>query len=511
MKLLDSLRTNLVIVLGVIFLTFKSSIAIKGYELTWDDSDYLKSVGCFSNAINEISLTRFAQCETTMWKAPVFQHIGVLSGLIILMGRYLGFLNFESLIPVSLSVLMFIQLTLLTLILHRFKRQYLQVFVLLIFYLVFGRTFFAFMTDTVAALAIALFLLYFIKYTYDGHVGNRRGLTILLCASFLVIGIRTTLLPVIFLPLMFLFLRRHYISRKEMRSLLKILVFFFTITAITYIFVWSWVINGALQAFVGNQSRYFALWSAKYGLDLVSLTFAKYQVLFIPFGATLCFVLFVFYQTTRASKVDRYLVMIHFVALIPGALVFFLFVLSDSKDPRFLEWPIFTFFVVLFELADNQMQKIRMKSVLQLPKILVLLPIASSFFIYGESHKSSFDMNGVIRIVNSLKSTQGVICPISDSKELNYPKLLLGFERIGIPGLQSGRVLNLADNALNGKSLKVSKEEFENCSFVAYDNTVEAGQQKSEYLGSYLSIMEEEKYELISKYESIRLLMKLKT
>jgi hypothetical protein len=443
-----------------------------------------------------------------MWKAPVFQHFGVIVGFIILIGRTLGLFSFEALIPISLALLAFVQLFLLSLILAKFKRIYLQLSVLMLFYLMFSKTYFQFMTDSLAALAIGFLILSFIKLSLANTHETRRVFVMLLAVTFIVIGLRTTLLPVILIPIFYLLMRKTSASKSEFTNLIKIFVIFVFSTGFVYLMVWPWVINGALQAFIGNQSAYFAFWTKIYEIDLVALTIDRYSSLLVPTLFTLGLILRKFYEDKKANVIDFEAIKVHSLGLIPGFLVFLLFIASKSKDPRFLEWPVFSIFLVLFYFLDFKTENSGIEQKSFSRKWYLALPIVTSIFMGISVSSANFGMSSTNHITKTLRNEPGVICPVTDSPTINYPKVLLSFERSGFQGLQSGRVRNLADNALNGKSLEASLNEFKECDFVIVEVGIQAGAQKSEYLSQYLKLLEGKSYFELTRFDSIKLYKK---
>jgi hypothetical protein len=435
--------------------------------LSWDDADYLRVSSCFSHLTLDTPNINLVDCEKMIYKAPIFVHIGILSGIFALPIHWFGTLGYIELIQISMVSLLLLQLIVLYLICRLFSNSLDRILILIFAILFFYDSFYLFMTDTLASLLAAYSIAHFIK-SYARQDFSFRNFMIQLVIATLAVGIRTTCFP-LFALVAILWFKTWRMNRGRRPLLFQVAAIYSLLFWFLFAFVWQSVIPTAISMAFGSQSNYFQEWVEKSGINLWDFTVEKYR---LPTISVMLFLILKF----KSIRVSSALLL----GLIPIILMLFIFfIVSDNHDPRFLLWPLFA--LSIFSVCSaSEFAKQESSVRPELVRILAFSPIfVWSILLVLPNQTFGLEKSNAVYIA---LPQSGNVCPLSDSPNLNVSKILLIDSLYGQTKNLNTRIINLPDSAMNGKAPSEVLKISETCSVAYYEAEVKSGTTKNEYL-----------------------------
>jgi hypothetical protein len=460
--------------------------------LGWDDADYLRVTSCMSNFVLSFPDRNLLECERLIYKSPIFVHLGFFSGIIAALIRFFGGFEFTDLIPLTITSLFVVNLLLIKSLSNRLEKLSQKVLLVVFSICFFGKSYDQFMTDTLASLVSGLTILHFTQETLNRKLSTRTFLYQLLLSS-IAFGIRTTCAPLLLLPLFIgIYLLKE--NPRKFSRLFTIYVISLIVAVFFFTSLWRAVIPTAITMAFGSQSRYFSDWVANSGINLLTFTFEEYRF-------PMLVILVMIFWKLRKLKTLRFA----FLSIFPAVLVIVIYIfLSDSKDPRFLMWPLYSIFVFLLSIdSGTQDRSLNRQHFSRLSTLYAAVFALVIFLLYPSN---TFGLEKASEVYGELPK-QGVVCPLSDSPTLNISKVLL-LDSLNAQYLQlNNRILNLPDAAMNGKSELDAVRESEECSIAYFQVEVESGTYKNEYLATLISSLQERNFRMINLRYGVVLLV----
>jgi hypothetical protein len=454
------------------FFTFELFRTFSNYLLSWDDADYLRVSSCFAHAGINVFSQNFYSCENLIYKSPIFLHIGYILGY-----PFNSFRNFTSdqtdfLIEISIAGLFLLNMTLLAYILFKFKSIAVQALFSISAIFIFNGSFTLFMTDVTASLIAILMIVLHIKQ--EEIISHRNYFWIQFVLFFLAVGTRTTCAPLIII-VFFAYRRLYRFDRKLLKQVSGLSVICLLVFFLLLLYLWRPVLPAAWAMFGGNQSAYFGSWvrAGEINLLLIGLKEYSYTIVLIMVLVLLAYKM----GSWRKLFTSKYL-----IAAVPSVTVVFLFAISESKDPRFLLWPLSTLTVILLMCLDEQLgplEGVENQRIFMLVSGLAIT-ISSALVIPLASNTASFGL-GVAKDVYRSIPAQGIICPLTDSPDLNISKVLLVDSLNGNVKSINSRIMNIPDSVMNGLNLSQVLQKVDGCDFAYFQSKLILGGMKNEF------------------------------
>lgn len=464
---MKKLNQNLIeFVLFIFFLFSLIPSKIGNYVFSWDDADYLRVSSCFSNRVLNSDFQNVISCERLIYKAPIFEHIGILVGIILKFFSFFTVVSQEILIKSTLIFLATLNFFILLFLLKQLKSISLKILFVAFFFSLFYNQIVLFMTDTIASLiAAVMVLIHNQKVSNLSYNQKFKFQSILFLLAF---GTRTTCAP-LFLFVVYAGFCAHNQNRSMFRRAfvqiltLYLVMFYFLLT------IWKSVIPSAWTMFNGNQSKYFSLWTDRAQINLIMNTIVTYS---LPVLIIICLLLALIKRNSlRKTALEQ------LIEFLPSLVVAILFLISSSRDPRFLLWPLFSIGYSLFLHLNVKDNKIEFKQ-----KSLTFISVFTLFSMtsFITINESQFGLDRINIIYKQIPKT-GNVCPLSDSDSINISKLLFVDNLNNTKLNLNSRVINLPDFAMNERGAKDAIESSKTCSFAYLDNNVTFGSMKNEY------------------------------
>jgi hypothetical protein len=346
-----------------------------------------------------------------------------------------------------------------------------------------------YMTDMINALVIGIATVKFLQI-YDSqseYVVTKMAMH-LGFLSVLVSGIRTTSVPIYFLLVV-----ASFVTYAKFRSL-KILLLLWgpsVLFAVLLLTIWKAVLVSAVSMFSGDISQYTGKWINFQGIDSL-----KFTLEVIGFGLVFIFILFLrrllskeFFTSLRVSL----------IAFVPAYSVFLLYFFSQSKDPRFLLWPLFQIIcieVFLFAKEKQITAKVSLERFLnpltvRTPRIVLLTLgsiILGMFSWFSVPRMTDFNLGSSLQVYEEIPVKGGTVCPLTDSANLNISKILLIDQvNAGKKNLRN-RIINVPDAVMNGSSLEDIQRIIGLCQITYNELSVDPNTIKNEFLLEKLSV-----------------------
>jgi hypothetical protein len=344
------------------------------------------------------------------------------------------------------------------------------------------------MTDMINALVIGIATVKFLQI-YDSQSKNdvTKIAMHLGLLSVLLSGIRTTSVPIYFLLII-----ATFITYAKFRSL-KIFLFLWgpsVLFAILLLTIWKAVLVSAVSMFSGDISQYTGKW-----IDYQSIDSLKYTFEVIGFGLVFVFTLFLRRLLTKQLFSSM---RVSLIAFAPAFSVFLLYISSQSKDPRFLLWPLFQIICIEVFLFDRERQvagkvslqnspnplNVHVLRILLLSLLSILLGMYSWFLV---PKKTEFNLTSALQVYEMIPIQGGTVCPLTDSANLNISKMLLIDQVNGGKKNLRNRIINVPDSVMNGKSLEEIRKIIGLCSITYNELSVDPSTIKNEFLFEKLS------------------------
>lgn len=455
------------------------------YALGWDDADYLRMSICLPVNLANFDFTNLLICQQDLYKSPLLMNLGLV------LTPY--FMVFQALNVLTIIKIFVFMLSLITFYLYFYLQSYFNSLLTktglsLGFLLIFYNFRSLYMTDMINALVIAVITLKFFEVLNSSDKRQVKRLAIQLgILSACALGIRTTSAPIYMLTIY-----STYIIYNRFRSS-RIILYLWAPTVVLSIFlitVWKSVIISALSMFSGGISEYTGQWINFQNIDSYRYTL---QMLGLGMIFTLCIYLSRFVQTKLKG-----LSKIYIIATIPALSVFVLYAFSQSKDPRFLLWPLFQILCIEIYARTDQpnsgfkyllLNKLGSKLVwITMLRTLVVGIAISGLFAFNSIPKNSdFNLTTTLQVYELIPSQTGLVCPLTDSSNLNVSKILLIDQmHQGKKDLRN-RLINIPDAIMNGKSLEEIKSLIKSCTISFNELAVDSNSMKNEFLSEKLS------------------------
>jgi hypothetical protein len=456
-----------------------------GYGLGWDDADYLRMTTCLPVGLSNLDFSYLVTCEKDLYKSPIMMHLGIF---------LTPFFVVRSEIDVVLTISLLVSLLSLVTFYAYYKLQsffpdFISKLILgLGIWIVFHDFRSIYMTDMINALVIGIATVKFLQIfdSQDEYYVTKMAMH-LGFLSVLVSGIRTTSVPIYILLII-----TTFITYAKFRSL-KILIFLWGPSAlfgVLLLTIWKAVLVSAVSMFSGDISRYTGKWIDNQSIDSFKFTFEV-----IGFGLVFIFILFL---RRLLAKQFFYSSKVSLIAFAPAFSVFLLYISSQSKDPRFLLWPLFQIIcieVFLFSREKQITAKVSLKRTpnrltVQIPRIILLslgLILLGMYSWISVPKKTDFNLTSALQVYELIPMHRGAVCPVTDSANLNISKMLL------IDQINSGekdlrnRIINVPDSVMNGKSLEEIRKIIGSCGITYNELNVDPKTIKNEFLFEKLS------------------------
>jgi hypothetical protein len=463
-----------VLVFALLLLFFLISLrhSFSNYVLSWDDADYLRVTSCFAHSgLNYLSQD-FRFCESLIYKSPIFLHLGSLFGIPfhILSMTVPDELNL--LIEISLGGLFVLNMFLIGMLFYKFRTRGVQVLFTIASILLFKDSFTLFMTDVTASLLGGLMVVSHLRYRSFNSASTFFWIQFALFIA--AIGTRTTCAPLIIL----VFFAGYNYYRTQPSSFFKALSLsaaIFVIFSLILIVIWKSVLPAAWAMFGGNQSNYFGDWMRVYNINLTLLGFEKYfQILLV--------ILFLLLVTLVLRKWRTLFNKMHFLAILPSFIVAALYAISESKDPRFLMWPLFSIVVIL--LMNLDINRIDLETIWTSKKKLLISSCLTLLCVISLSIATNNEGEYGLKLAKEVYRSmpiQGSVCPLTDSPELNISKILLVDSLNGNAKSLNSRIVNIPDSAMNGLNVNQVLVKASNCDFSYAQTGIDLGGIKNEF------------------------------
>jgi hypothetical protein len=456
-----------------------------GYGLGWDDADYLRMTTCFPVGLSHLDFSYLLTCEQDLYKSPILMHLGIFLTPFLILRNEIDVVLTVSLLVSLLSLVTFYAYFKLQSFFHSFVSK---LILGLGFWIVFHDFRSIYMTDMINALVIGIATVKFLQI-YDSQSKNdvTKIAMHLGLLSVLLSGIRTTSVPIYFLLII-----ATFITYAKFRSF-KIFLFLWgpsVLFAILLLTIWKAVLVSAVSMFSGDISQYTGKW-----IDYQSIDSLKYTFEVIGFGLVFVFTLFLRRLLTKQLFSSM---RVSLIAFAPAFSVFLLYISSQSKDPRFLLWPLFQIICIEVFLFDRERQvagkvslqnspnplNVHVLRILLLSLLSILLGMYSWFLV---PKKTEFNLTSALQIYEMIPIQGGTVCPLTDSANLNISKMLLIDQVNGGKKNLRNRIINVPDSVMNGKSLEEIRKIIGLCSITYNELSVDPSTIKNEFLFEKLS------------------------
>jgi hypothetical protein len=455
------------------------------YALGWDDADYLRMSICLPVNLANLDFTNFLICQQDLYKSPLLMNLGL-----VLTPYFMVYEVLDVLITIKIFVFM---LSLITFYLYFNLQSYFNSSVTKLglslgFLLIFYNFRSLYMTDMINALVIVIITFKFFEVlnSYDKRQVKRLAIQLGILSA-CALGIRTTSAPIYMLIIYSTYI--IYVRFKS-RSIFLYLWAPTVVLSIFLITVWKSVIVSALSMFSGDISQYTGKWINFQNIDSYRYTL---QILGLGFIFTICV-----YLSRFVQKKSKGLSKIYLIAMMPALSVFILYAFSQSKDPRFLLWPLFQILCIEIYARTHQrnsdygyplLKKLGSKLIwIRMLRTLVVGITLSGLFTFNSIPKNSdFNLTTTLQVYELIPSHTGFVCPLTDSSNLNISKILLIDQmHQGKKNLRN-RLINIPDSIMNGKSLEEIKLLIKSCTISFNELAVDSKSMKNEFLSEKLS------------------------
>jgi hypothetical protein len=463
-----------VLVYSILFLFFLVQLrrTFSNYTLSWDDADYLRVTSCFAHSGLNILSQNSELCESLIYKSPIFLHLGSLFSIPFQLFSFTVPDQANFLIEISLGGLFLLNMFLLAVIFFQIRSTRMQSIFVISSIFLFKDSFTLFMTDVTASLLAGLMVLSHLKYRSFHSAATFFWVQFALFIA--ALGTRTTCAPLIVL----VFFAGYNFHRKEPAVFLKALYASVCISiAFSFILlkIWKPVLPSAWAMFGGNQSNYFGAWVRAGKINLTAIGFEKYWQILLIISLLL---LITFILRNWRSLFDK----VHLISILPSFVVATLYAISESKDSRFLMWPLFSIaLILLINLDQNVIRLSPTGSTLRKVLVLSVLTLISvTYLSISTSNKSNYGLKLAKDVYGSIPN-EGSVCPLTDSPELNISKILLVDSLNGNAKSITSRIVNIPDSAMNGLDLNQVIMKVSDCDFSYAESRMDFGGMKNEY------------------------------
>jgi hypothetical protein len=246
--------------------------------------------------------------------------------------------------------------------------------------------------------------------------------------------------------------------------------------------------------FGGNQSNYFGAWVRAGKINLTAIGFEKYWKILFVISLLLLISFILGKWRTLFDKV-------HLIAFLPSFVVATLYGVSESKDSRFLMWPLFSIALILLINLDQDIIRLSStpKTLRKALALAALTLISVTYLSLSTSNKENYGLTLAKDVYSSIPN-EGTVCPLTDSPELNISKILLVDSLNGNAKSITSRIVNIPDSAMNGLDLNQVIMKVSDCDFSYAESEMDFGGMKNEYTLSLTNYLLSTKREVV-KYQ----------
>lgn len=462
-------------------------------KLSWDDSDYLRMIFCIRNSILTFDGSGFLHCQAGLYKAPIFANILSVPAIA---GEYLfhGMDNSDQLsIALVMLTVMIINTFLSYRILKNIKSALLCTVYLLLFFQILNKFNYLFMTDLMLALIMSNILMEFTKLlanrtTTDGNLNYlefRIGLGIAAAG-----GIKLSAMPLLALiPIYAIHVVYNSSSRNRQLAFNRVLQISLPpiLLVIMYLSLWKSALVAGGSMFKGGQAAYYLSWN-KNGISHITDQLTDYFGLAVYISIAGLLLLCIKFRKDYIISVA--------LRTLPLSIGFILYNISLTQETRFLLPIVLPLLSTIFLDADRlQISDIATVNQVFIRRGALLAFMFASTLTFGKLGSSELGLSSAKEIYERIPKS-GVVCPLSDSPNINISKMLLIDALNNNQKNLNSRILNIPDSAMMGMNQsQVVNEIREKCDFAYAEKEIVAGTYKNEFLDS--AIIEASKWEFV--------------